>query len=163
MVRHSQRHPKRHPKHNHLRRLIGQQVAQVLSLQQGRKVYFIIQQSKNTYEIILCPIYKCPYLIIWHLERTKSTTRKADETTTTLPPNIAKLDMSLDPTKEYDRVQATREEIKNYEANFGSLDYEKSFSALFELLWYAQMPCFDVKGRYAGLNMSVLILNGFKL
>jgi hypothetical protein len=26
------------------------------------------------------------------------------------------------------------------------MDIEKSYSALFELLWYSQMPCFDVKG-----------------
>ena len=90
-------------------------------------------------------------------ELTKPTTRKEDEATTTLPPNIAKLDMSLDPTKENDRVQATKREIKTYDDNFASLDYEKSFSALFELLWYAQMPCFDVKGKYVGLNMNFLI------
>ena len=90
-------------------------------------------------------------------ELTKLTTRKEDEATTTLPPNIAKLDMSLDPTKEHDRFQATKQEIKTYDDNFASLDYEKSFSALFELLWYAQMPCFDVKGRYVGLNMNFMI------
>ena len=71
--------------------------------------------------------------------------------------------MSLDPTKEDDRLQATKQEIKTYDDNFASLDYEKSFSALFELLWYAQMPCFDVKGKYVGLNMNFLILNGLKL
>ena len=65
--------------------------------------------------------------------------------------------MSLDPTKEYDRVEATREEIKNYEANFGSLDYEKSFSALFELLWHGQMPCFDVKGMVIHLKKNMVI------
>ena len=91
-------------------------------------------------------------MILWSTELTKPTTRKEDEATTTLPPNIAKLDMSLDPTKEDDRVKATKQEIKIYDDNFASLDYEKSFSALFELLWYAQMPCFDVKGRYIVLK-----------
>ena len=77
------------------------------------------------------------------------------ETTTTLPPNIAKLDMSLDPTKENDRQQATKKEIKTYDDNFGALDYERSFSALFELLWYAQMPCFDVRGMDIRLLKSI--------
>jgi hypothetical protein len=27
-----------------------------------------------------------------------------------------------------------------------NMDIEKSYSALFELLWYSQMPCYDVKG-----------------
>ena len=71
--------------------------------------------------------------------------------------------MSLDPTKEDDRIQATKQEIKTYDDNFASLDYEKSFSALFELLWYAQMPCFDVKGRYVGLNMNFFILENCEL
>ena len=26
------------------------------------------------------------------------------------------------------------------------MDLEKSYPALFELLWYSQMPCFDVQG-----------------
>ena len=61
-------------------------------------------------------------------------------------PNIVKLDLSIDPMKEEERLKRTAEEIKHYEENFGALDYEKSYSALFELLWYSQMPCFDGKG-----------------
>ena len=29
---------------------------------------------------------------------------------------------------------------------FKGIDMEKSFPSLFELLWYTQMPCFDVEG-----------------
>ena len=36
--------------------------------------------------------------------------------------------------------------MQRYEEKFGSIDMEKSYKSLFELLWYSQMPCFDVKG-----------------
>ena len=63
-----------------------------------------------------------------------------------MPLNIQKLDTALDPTKEEERNIQTQKEIKNYEETFGSLDLEKSFPYLFELLWYSQLPCTDVKG-----------------
>ena len=62
------------------------------------------------------------------------------------PPNIAKLDLSLDPTRNHERMRLVKERINRYEASFGSLDYDQSYSALFEMLWYSQMPCFDIKG-----------------
>ena len=36
--------------------------------------------------------------------------------------------------------------MRRYNEDFGSLDMDKSYVALFELLWYSQMPCFDIKG-----------------
>ena len=64
----------------------------------------------------------------------------------TRPENIQNLDVSLDPTKAIERQIRTNESIQRYEKEFGSLDVEKSYTAMFELLWYSQMPCFDVKG-----------------
>ena len=64
----------------------------------------------------------------------------------TRPENIQNLDVSLDPTKAEERQRKTNESIQRYEKEFGSLDVEKSYMAMFELLWYSQMPCFDVKG-----------------
>ena len=43
-------------------------------------------------------------------------------------------------------------EIKAHQAevdvrsNFRIMDLENSFNALFEVLWYTQLPCFDVEG-----------------
>ena len=54
--------------------------------------------------------------------------------------------MSIDPTKVTERLIKKREAVKDYDENFGSLDYVKSYSSLFELLWYGQLPCTDVKG-----------------
>ena len=62
------------------------------------------------------------------------------------PENIQKLEVSIDPTKTEERQRLTNESIQRYEEEFGSLDMEKSYMAMFELLWYSQMPCFDVKG-----------------
>ena len=36
--------------------------------------------------------------------------------------------------------------MQRYDEEFGSIDMEKSYKSLFELLWYSQMPCFDVRG-----------------
>ena len=62
------------------------------------------------------------------------------------PENIKNIDISLDPTKVEEREQKKKQSIQNYEESFGSLDTDGSYVALFELLWYSQMPCFDVKG-----------------
>ena len=62
------------------------------------------------------------------------------------PVNIQKLDMSLDPTKTEERRNQTKEAIRQYNESFGALDLEKAYLPLFELLWYGQMPCNDVRG-----------------
>ena len=45
-----------------------------------------------------------------------------------------------------EREEKEQAAIEEYEENFGSLDYEKSYHKLFELLWYGQLPCVDIKG-----------------
>ena len=62
------------------------------------------------------------------------------------PENIKKLEVSIDPTKDKERLIKMTEAVQDYEENFGSLDFVKSYSSLFELLWYGQLPCTDVKG-----------------
>ena len=54
--------------------------------------------------------------------------------------------MSLDPDKEEERQEQVKEAMQNYDDTFGELDMEKSYAPLFELLWYSQLPCMDVKG-----------------
>ena len=63
-----------------------------------------------------------------------------------VPENIKKLEVSIDPTKVEERLVKKRKAVQDYEENFGSLDFEKSYSSLFELLWYGQLPCTDVRG-----------------
>ena len=62
------------------------------------------------------------------------------------PSNIQKLDLSLDPKKTKERENQTKEAIRRYNESFGTIDYEKAYLPLFEVLWYGQMPCNDVKG-----------------
>ena len=38
-----------------------------------------------------------------------------------------------------------KEAREEYETNFGSLDLEKSYRNLFELLWYSHLPCFGIQ------------------
>ena len=64
----------------------------------------------------------------------------------TRPENIQKLDLSINPTKTEERQKKMNESIRQYDEAFGSLDLEKSFMPMFQLLWYSQMPCFDVEG-----------------
>lgn len=64
----------------------------------------------------------------------------------TKPLNIQKLEISLDPEKEEERWKRRREEIKEFDEKFGSIDMKKSYPKLFELLWYGQLPCTDVRG-----------------
>ena len=45
-----------------------------------------------------------------------------------------------------ERQKRTNESIRQYDEEFGSLDLQKSYEPMFQLLWYSQMPCFDVKG-----------------
>ena len=52
----------------------------------------------------------------------------------------------MDPAKSEERERQTNESIEIYNKNFGSLDMKNSYLPLFELLWYAQMPCVDIKG-----------------
>ena len=63
-----------------------------------------------------------------------------------MPENIKRLDTALNPTKEKERDIQTKQNIQDYEDTFGDVDFEQSFPHLFELLWYSQLPCIDVKG-----------------
>ena len=60
-------------------------------------------------------------------------------------PNIQKLNLVLDPSKAKEREKKIAEAKKRYHQNFGFLDMEKAYHNLFEILWYSQLPCFDVK------------------
>ena len=53
---------------------------------------------------------------------------------------------SLDPGMKGERMEKIEEAIKEYDTDFGLMDMETAYPALFELLWYSQLPCVDVKG-----------------
>ncbi len=78
--------------------------------------------------------------------------------------NNAKLEYMLNPAKKSDRTKSGNEARRRYKKvisvqldtfcaltflfvqAFDSLDSKAAFPNLFELLWYSQLPCFDVEG-----------------
>ena len=55
------------------------------------------------------------------------------------------MNLLLDPAKESLRKDKLESARKNYQENFGQVDLQKAYQSLFEILWYSQLPCFDVK------------------
>ena len=51
----------------------------------------------------------------------------------------------FDPNKQTEREERTQEAKIEYEENFGKADLQKAYDSLFEILWYSQLPCYDVK------------------
>ena len=44
-----------------------------------------------------------------------------------------------------EREEVVRKARAQYDNEFGSMDVAKSYKSLFEILWYSQLPCFDVE------------------
>ena len=61
------------------------------------------------------------------------------------PRHIQKLNLLLDPEKESERNERTEALKENYNQEFGGIDMKASYQNLFQILWYSQLPCFDVK------------------
>ena len=61
------------------------------------------------------------------------------------PIGIQKLDLMFNPCKEAKKEKLREESRRAYDQAFGNLDMHKSFENLFELLWYSQLPCFDIE------------------
>ena len=58
--------------------------------------------------------------------------------------SIEKLDMVFNPCMSSKKEQIKRKSRDEYQKNFGLLDLQNTFESLFELMWYSQLPCFDV-------------------
>ena len=54
------------------------------------------------------------------------------------------LEMVFNPVKKGVQHSLINEARKEYVKNFGNMDMERSYKALFEMLWYTQVPCFDI-------------------
>ena len=62
------------------------------------------------------------------------------------PVNIQRLETSLDPSKGEERKIQVKQAMRKYHEKFGRLDFEKVYQPMFDLLWYTQLPCSDVRG-----------------
>ena len=56
------------------------------------------------------------------------------------------LEQLFDPAKEENRTKDLEKARNSTREIFENLDLDQSYKSLFELLWYSQLPCFDVEG-----------------
>jgi Amiloride-sensitive sodium channel len=67
-------------------------------------------------------------------------------------------DLLLDPLKQADRAKAVTQKKTMYKEMMSRLDQIKSFKALFSTLWYATLPCYDIKNITAKENGERAVL-----
>ena len=60
--------------------------------------------------------------------------------------NGGSLDDVFSPSKKIERETKAKEARAAYSNNFKKMNLQKSYTSLFEILWYTQLPCFDVEG-----------------
>ena len=83
---------------------------------------------------------------IEHNETDKNNTHGCGgDISTDTPIGIQKLNLVFDPCMLAKKERLEIEAREEYERTIGSLDMQTSFEHLFELLWYSQLPCFDVE------------------
>ena len=56
------------------------------------------------------------------------------------------MELSFNPKKADERKRLAKQAMHDVRNNFRLMDLENSYDALFEVLWYTQLPCFDVEG-----------------
>ena len=62
-----------------------------------------------------------------------------------LPKNLQKMKLLLNPDMEHERDKRKKQAKEKFHDQFGEMDMKKSYRNLFPILWYSQLPCFDVK------------------
>ena len=77
---------------------------------------------------------------IFHRNKREVSTTNADDSI-----GIQKLNALLDPNDKVAKQEKIEKEKQKYNFNFGSMDIKKSYKSLFEVLWYSQLPCYDIK------------------
>ena len=55
------------------------------------------------------------------------------------------LDKVFQPAKKREAENAAKVSRAQYSKNFKAMDSKKSYKSLFEILWYTQLPCFEVE------------------
>ena len=77
-------------------------------------------------------------------KRRNAENTETSKTSTGTKSVIERLNMLLDPEKEETRKKMEEEARKQFDDQFGSMNWEKSYESMFQLMWYSQLPCFDV-------------------
>ena len=55
------------------------------------------------------------------------------------------MNLLLNPDKKDDRKENEEKAKKKYDDTFGKMNLQASYRSLFMIMWYSQLPCFDVK------------------
>ena len=61
-------------------------------------------------------------------------------------PQETTLDNVFVTSKRLENKEKAKQASLAYQASFQFMDLRKSYPSLFEILWYTQLPCFDVEG-----------------
>jgi hypothetical protein len=56
------------------------------------------------------------------------------------------VDVLLNPANKEITARMTESKISEFKSVFGRIDRKVALSSLFTILWYATLPCFDLKG-----------------
>ena len=75
-------------------------------------------------------------------------------------PGMSILEKMLDPKKAEEREEARYEARKTHIEKFGNFDMQnkQASSKLFEILWYTQLPCFDIRDITSKVNDNIALL-----
>ena len=57
---------------------------------------------------------------------------------------IERLDVLLDPEKKETRGKMEEDARKQFDEQFGNMSWTEAYESMFQLMWYSQLPCFDV-------------------
>ena len=97
--------------------------------------------------------------LLTNLDDTHSDKRKKrnDVEVTTTPKSSLKteeqsrkMEFLLDPSKSEERKHRYKTGQQTFMSDFGNMDISVSYPYLFELLWYSQLPCTDIKTLTSG-------------
>ena len=75
-----------------------------------------------------------------------------------IPYNIQRLDLAFNPEMRQLRENKELEEKEEYDRNFGQIDIKESYRNLFELLWYSQLPCFDIRNLTSRVRDEISVV-----
>ena len=75
--------------------------------------------------------------------------KRGTETTKEEKPSI--LEYAINPVYKKESESLSNQAIQNAHSTFDTMD-QKGYKSLFEVLWYQQLPCFDVKSTTSESN-----------
>ena len=63
-----------------------------------------------------------------------------------------KLELTFNPARKAEHLQDMEAQRQEAREMYENMDFEKGYRGIFEMLWYSQMPCFDIKDVTSSKN-----------